>query len=353
MCRRSAKRMIASTRRLRRGGSGSYGLLDIALRRSIAVRSDTVDAGFLAGWTALRLRLAGRASFRQRLWHPRPPTHCTNVSDAPLGCCYPMISSLTTVPTADSVRFFERDGAAYRREVGASEVFAERFLLFDLHIARARARFAEAPHYIDLGCGPGTLLQSAARRGYRCVGIDGSKRMLQAAAVATQGFGAEVELVHSELPLPAQLLERLRGSAQVVVASSVIEYLDDERAFANQVATLLAPGGIALVSFPNRNSLYRRAQSLLPSRLQAPYLSVQHRQHDRRAAASLLEAAGLSVQEVRYFGIPDPLRGVWRSSHRRPPWLANLILVRALLPPSGVVQRRQTAAPDQPPRGTP
>jgi len=246
-----------------------------------------------------------------------------------------MTQPLPSAPTADSVRFFERDGDAYRREVVASEVFAERFRLFDLRIAQARANLAGTPRYIDLGCGPGTLLKSAARRGYRCVGIDGSERMLQAAADATQGIGAEVELVCSGLPLATPLLERLRGSAHVVVASSVIEYLDDEQAFAGQVATLLAPGGTALVSFPNRHSLYRRAQSLLPPRLQPPYLAVQRRQYDRRAAAALLGSADLSVQEVRYFGVPDRLRGVWRSSHRQPAWLSNLILVRALAPPSG------------------
>ncbi len=242
----------------------------------------------------------------------------------------------SSASTAEAIRFFERESGAYGHHVDASEFYAERFRLFDLHIARARELLAGTPRYIDLGCGPGNLLRRAAERGYHCVGIDGSERMLQTAAAATQEIEAKVELVHAELPLAPPLLERLRKSADVLVASSVIEYLDDERAFAGQIATLLAPGGTALVSFANRQSLYRRAESLLPPRLQASYLSVQLHQHDRDEAAGLLEAVGLRVQHVCYFGMPNLVRRAWRSSRRRPPWLATLMLVRAVLPPSGV-----------------
>ena len=113
---------------------------------------------------------------------------------------------------------------------------------------------------MDLGCGPGHLTHQLAARGFRTISIDGSEAMLARTRERLQQHGvADADLRRHTLPLPAEVVDELAGQAQLIVMSSVIEYLEDDAEMLRQCARLLAPGGHLLASFPNRRSVYWRA----------------------------------------------------------------------------------------------
>ena len=141
--------------------------------------------------------------------------------------------------------------------------FDERFGVFEGWLAQIAAATPGTPTCVDLGCGPGTLSIAAAKCGYRVVSVDGSDKMLEIAAREARRGGVTLDLRHMELPLSDDALRALEGSADVVIASSVIEYLDDPERFLAQCRSLLRPGGVALVSFANSRSIARLAQRQL------------------------------------------------------------------------------------------
>lgn len=206
--------------------------------------------------------------------------------------------------------------------------FAERYNLFQREIEIASQHLGSQPLCVDLGCGPGTLALGARQRGFKVIGIDASAPMLDYARKVAGQRGLDISFRQAALPLDDKELSGLRGNVDLLIVSSVVEYITDVQKFATQCRVLLAPKGVGLVSFANSRSIYRAAERRLariaPSAI--PYMTVQTHQHDAIRARRLFEGVGLQVVSLQYFGMPSWLYPMWRSS-RRPPWLATLFLL--------------------------
>jgi len=115
-------------------------------------------------------------------------------------------------------------------------------------VARAmisEARLTGADRAVDVGCGPGTAVREAARRGVPVTGIDPSPIALRFARVLTRaGTDAQITwlLAGAErLPLPD-------GSATVLWSISSMHHWDDQAAGLAEVRRVLAPGGRVLLA---------------------------------------------------------------------------------------------------------
>jgi SAM-dependent methyltransferase len=106
---------------------------------------------------------------------------------------------------------------------------------------------------VDLGCGGGQLVLHAAKLGWRAVGVDQARGMIEESQLLTEGLG--VELV--EAPYDASGLED--ASFEAVTAIGLIEYLPDDDGLLLEVTRLLKPGGRFAVSC--RNRLYNLASA--------------------------------------------------------------------------------------------
>lgn len=118
----------------------------------------------------------------------------------------------------------------------------------------ARALLAElgAPppaRVLDAGCGWGTTLTALERAGYRAVGMDVSRRMLERLDRDRPGR----ELIAADLaqPLPARA-----EPFDAVLALDVIEHLDDDRGAVGRLAELVRPGGVLILSVPALPELF-------------------------------------------------------------------------------------------------
>ena len=198
--------------------------------------------------------------------------------------------------------------------------------LFKRKITEIRGRTA-SDGAIDLGCGNGDLSLVCGQAGFTVLSIDGSAEMLRLARVRLAAEGVPAAFRQDRLPLAADALGELEGTAGLVVASSVLEYVDDDARFLAQCRTLLAPDGHALVSVPNAVSPARRVERLLGDRgpLRGTIVEVQRHQYTALAITDLACRAGLSVEGIYYFALPWP-RLLSRVTSSRRPRLATLML---------------------------
>ena len=128
--------------------------------------------------------------------------------------------------------------------------FRDRMTLFKRKITEVSER-TSCNRAIDLGCGNGDLSVTCAQAGFSVVSIDGSAQMLRP-RVRLAAEGVTATFCEDRLPLAGDALGALAGTAGLVVASSVIEYVDDDACFLAQCRSLLAPDGHALVVGPQR-----------------------------------------------------------------------------------------------------
>jgi SAM-dependent methyltransferase len=163
---------------------------------------------------------------------------------------------------------------AYLEEEAGRRATARRLLdLVGTHVAAGRL--------LDVGCGPGLLLDEARRRGYATVGLELSRA---AARHATDALGLDVRDVALEA------FEDDDGF-DVVVLADLLEHLDDPVAGIERAAGLLRPGGVLCVVTPDPAS---RTARLAGARWWG-YVPAHTCLLPRRTLRELLTAAGLVV----------------------------------------------------------
>ncbi|MCX6410022.1 MAG: methyltransferase domain-containing protein [Actinobacteria bacterium] len=104
---------------------------------------------------------------------------------------------------------------------------------------------------LDVGCGGGFLLEELARRGYSGVGIDLSPESVEIARTRLKDLGAADRLD----AVVGSAYEPPQGPYDLVTLTDVLEHLEDPRACLRALRTQMAPGGLLVISTPNRRSL--------------------------------------------------------------------------------------------------
>lgn len=97
---------------------------------------------------------------------------------------------------------------------------------------------------VDLGCGSGIFTQLLQQRGYRCVGVDLSQKLLQ--------LGKKQEPSITFLQGDVETLPFVDNSVDYIVLSCLLHHLPDLKRCANEVFRVLKPGGQFVAFDPNR-----------------------------------------------------------------------------------------------------
>ena len=203
---------------------------------------------------------------------------------------------------------------------------------------RARAKLANAllrkfgvqppARVMDVGCGWGVTLEAIEESGYAAVGLDISPQILQMIDSPKR------QLVEADLskPLPANV-----QLSDALLALDVIEHIDDDRGAIRQMAKLLKPGGLAIVSVPALPDLFTDFDAM--------------QGHRRRYMPETLTAAfadtGFDVERVFWWGAwmvpilrrmrqkerlgPDAKPLTYADYLRLPPWPGPLLMQLAYL----------------------
>lgn len=170
------------------------------------------------------------------------------------------------------------------------------------------ASFLPCEALLDAGCGDGRHLAALATIGpvpEIIVGTDISDRILDTARAATLEAGVPTHFLRAnleQLPLPDV-------SFDVVLCSQVIEHLLAPAEGARELARVLRPGGVLVLSTDNRANRVTRLLNA-PRRLVVAALRWQgrrknvefpHRDFSRAELEALVVEAGLTVERVRTF----------------------------------------------------
>ncbi|TGX54873.1 bifunctional 2-polyprenyl-6-hydroxyphenol methylase/3-demethylubiquinol 3-O-methyltransferase UbiG [Sphingomonas gei] len=157
---------------------------------------------------------------------------------------------------------------------------------------------------LDVGCGAGLLAEPLARMGAKVTGIDAAPENIGAARAHAAAMGLDLEYV-------AGGIEDLPGRRYDLVTSmEVIEHVSDPAAFVGGLVDALAPGGLMILSTPNRTALSRLAMITIGEGTGA----IPRGTHDWSQfltpdeLTALLEGVGLVVSDLRGLGF-SPARG--------------------------------------------
>ena len=110
---------------------------------------------------------------------------------------------------------------------------------------------------LDVGCGAGLLAEPLARLGAAVTGIDAAAEAIGVAREHAAQSGLAIDY-------RAGGIEQIDGERfDLVTSLEVIEHVTDPAAFVGGLARALAPGGLLVMSTPNRTALSRLAMITL------------------------------------------------------------------------------------------
>ncbi len=113
----------------------------------------------------------------------------------------------------------------------------------------------------DVGCGPAVMAPDLLERGFEVWGIDASEMMIARGRARLAGHPRR-----ERLHLAVGEIERLNlpdGFCDAVLAMGVLEYLPDYAGALAEMHRVLRPGGVLVLTVPNRRSEYHLAHGLL------------------------------------------------------------------------------------------
>ncbi len=176
---------------------------------------------------------------------------------------------------------------------------------------------------VDVGGGKRPFIDGATKKKLQLtiIGLDIDQQEL---ANAPEGIYDEV--------ICADICQyRGQANADVVICQAVLEHVKDVTLAFRGLASILKPGGLALIFVPSRNALYARLSMIIPEKLKSQVLQVLFPQraifhgfpsfYDRctpRDFKALATQYGFQVEECsyhyisRYFSFFFPLYLLWR-----------------------------------------
>jgi len=217
--------------------------------------------------------------------------------------------------TGDPVAWHSAIAREFDARYRQSAAFRERLAVWSELIAR---HVFPGSTVLDAGCGSGVLSMVAAARGGSVLGFDASAEMLALADARRHGLGRDnVTFAQGSLDDLAFLANR---QFDVILCSSVLEYMHDLWGTFEALAKHLAPGGTFILSLPNGASLYRKAERASFRLTGRPsYIGLVRHMVFPQMAARELASRQFEITELRYYA-PTPLF----SSLARPMGLARL-----------------------------
>ena len=130
---------------------------------------------------------------------------------------------------------------------------------------------------LDLGCGTGDIAAAIGHRGYQVTACDFAEEMIDIARSSHNGAGVKWVCLKPDW----EVLPFGDASFDGIVASSVFEYLVDVQGVAAELARVLRPEGVLLLTVPNPFSPVRKREAWLQSILSNHRLSLMLRRIQR------------------------------------------------------------------------
>lgn len=162
---------------------------------------------------------------------------------------------------------------------------------------------------LDIGCGGGLISEPLARMGGKVTGIEPKEANIKAAIAHTTPQGLDIDY-------RAATVEQLAAAGETfdaVVCLEVVEHVPDVGAFIKSCASLVAPGGIIVLSTINR-TLKSFALAIVGAEYVLRWLPVGTHQWDRFITPAELQdhlaTAGMTMGRAEGM-VYNPLSDLW------------------------------------------
>ncbi len=167
---------------------------------------------------------------------------------------------------------------------------------------------------LDIGCGGGLLSEPMTRLGATVTGIDASEKNIKVASVHARQQGLDIDYQHGTI----EALAAAGRQFDIVLNMEVVEHVADVDAFLQAASTVVAPGGVMILSTINRT-----AKSFALAIVGAEYILrwLPRGTHDWRKflrpseVTEMLETHGMQIGILKGMNM-HPLTWEWTLSSR-------------------------------------
>jgi len=212
----------------------------------------------------------------------------------------------------DAVGWHSQIAQAFDAKYTSSPAFIERFSVW---IKLIDGHVSPDSDVLDAGCGSGIFSDYAAQRARSVFAFDGSPEMIEISkARAAQNTRTNIEIRTAQLGETGLLDGR---SFDLILCSSVLEYVEDYwRAF-DGLAEALKPNGTILFSMPNGASYYRKAEKLAYSIFGRPAYYAHVRNVPTLAEVQTgLNARGFVIKSQQFYAASPIVSSIARALGR-------------------------------------
>jgi ubiquinone/menaquinone biosynthesis C-methylase UbiE len=194
-------------------------------------------------------------------------------------------ASATATTENASKRHFDRWAAIYSRSHLLAEL--QRKALVELDAS-------ESDRLLDVGCGAGQLVHTAARTVVRAVGVDLSPQMIERARRRVPNAGASSERVEFVVASSGDLPFR-DGEFTAVITTTTLHHFPDPAVAVREMVRILAPGGRIVIADLTRDMPLTLMFDAVLRLFEAGHVGMQTRNGIER----LLRDAGARVRGSR------------------------------------------------------
>ncbi len=172
------------------------------------------------------------------------------------------MASMISAPSvsADEAAFFGKLAADWWNPTGSSAMLHKITPLRSRLVRDAAlARFGGDPRSrtplagktaLDIGCGAGLMTEPLARMGASATGIDAAPENIAAASAHAEAGGLAIDYRATSV----EALAATGARFDLITCLEVVEHVAGRDSFFAALAALLAPGGFAILSTPNRTA---------------------------------------------------------------------------------------------------
>jgi glycosyltransferase involved in cell wall biosynthesis/2-polyprenyl-3-methyl-5-hydroxy-6-metoxy-1,4-benzoquinol methylase len=214
--------------------------------------------------------------------------------------------SLPGSSSQSAVDWFSAGAAEFDGQYRSSALFSERVALWTRLI---RGVCTPGCRVLDAGCGSGVFTVVAAEQAGEVVAVDASAEMLGICAERCDSLGI------TNCTRIQRRIEELGsaglGQFDVVLSSSVLEYVENLPECLAALSLLLRPSGTLIASLPNSASVLRSMERTSFRMFRRPkYYGLVRNVLSVDDAQSALGVEGFTLLDTYYYGVPGALRRI-------------------------------------------
>jgi len=155
-------------------------------------------------------------------------------------------------------------------------------ILFDKHMTRAN--LPPGARFLDIGCGRGTVLERMAERGFAGMGIDLQEICVEISRRLISKANIQIQKGH---------FNDLSETFDLIIMTSLLEHIEDDRSALRKIHTLLNPKGYFLFSVPGDMRLFGERDIAYG----------HYRRYEKTDLLDKLREAGLEINTLWSYGM--------------------------------------------------